>query len=298
MTEEVSEDKAQTSDQASDVPSDDGASQTVKHKFTFSFDVVAEAPRVVTELENISCSDGSTAVLQCVITGEPVPDVSWCYNNIPHNNKKYLHSSDGDNHFLKICKVGPQDSGVYTCRAINVVGETLCRASLVVLNAKTFSGKTRGRELTAVSLGSAKVQPQKFDLMVGNTSFDGEQVSEIDEQGEKYVSINFDVFAEPAKDDKVTETPPRCVIPLTNVTAAVGTPVILQCLVNGKPNPTAEWFKDGDRITDSRCIIQEKTEGHFNLLITNVTQSDAGEYKCVIQNPSGCIETAALLKVL
>uniref|UniRef100_A0A3B4TE48 Ig-like domain-containing protein n=1 Tax=Seriola dumerili TaxID=41447 RepID=A0A3B4TE48_SERDU len=74
-----------------------------------------------------------------------------------------------------ICKVSTQDSGVYTCRAINVVGETLCRASLVVLSAKTFSGKTRGRELTAVSLGSAKVQPQKFDLMVGNTSFDGLQ---------------------------------------------------------------------------------------------------------------------------
>uniref|UniRef100_A0A4W6E2K4 Ig-like domain-containing protein n=1 Tax=Lates calcarifer TaxID=8187 RepID=A0A4W6E2K4_LATCA len=133
------------------------------------------------------------------------------------------------------------------------------------------------------------------------------------EQGEKYVSINFDVFAEPAKDDKiefkgkssdmcsfqfqVTETPPKCVIPLTNVTAAVGTPVILQCLVSGKPNPTAEWYKDGDRVTDSRCIIQEKTAGHFNLLITNVTESDAGEYKCIIENTAGCIETTALLKV-
>uniref|UniRef100_A0A3Q3JJ42 Ig-like domain-containing protein n=1 Tax=Monopterus albus TaxID=43700 RepID=A0A3Q3JJ42_MONAL len=125
--------------------------------------------------------------------------------------------------------------------------------------------------------------------------------------------INFDVFAEPAKDDKiefkgkssdmcsfqfqVTEIPPKCVIPLTNVTAALGTPVILQCLVTGKPNPTAEWYKDGDHVTDSRCIIQEKTPGHFNLLITNVTQSDAGEYKCIIQNTSGCTETTALLKV-
>uniref|UniRef100_A0A3B4G811 Ig-like domain-containing protein n=1 Tax=Pundamilia nyererei TaxID=303518 RepID=A0A3B4G811_9CICH len=96
---------------------------------------------------------------------------------------------------------------------------------------------------------------------------------------------------------QVTETPPKCIIPLTDVTAAVGTPVILQCLVNGKPNPTAEWYKDGDRITDSRYIIQVKTAGHFNLLITNVTQSDAGEYKCIIQNTAGCIETAALLKV-
>ena len=307
-----------------------------------AFEVTEMPPRFINPICDMETPEGTTVMFECSLMGIPSPIVSWFKGDkkIPHNNKKFLHSSDGDNHFLKICKVTTQDSGVYACRAINVVGETLCRATLVVLNAKAFSGKTRGRELTAVSLGSAKVQPQKFDLMVGNTSFDGEQVSEIElefefeqeadesqravrlvantdnemsEQGDKYVSINFDVFAEPAKDDKiefkgkssdmcsfqfqVTESPPKCVIPLTNVTAAVGTPVILQCLVSGKPNPIAEWYKDGDRVTDSRCIIQEKTAGHFNLLITNVTQSDAGEYKCVIQNTAGCIETTALLKV-
>lgn len=307
-----------------------------------AFEVTEMPPRFINPICDMETPEGTTVMFECSLMGIPSPIVSWFKGDkkVPHNNKKYLHSSDGDNHFLKICKVTPQDSGVYTCRAINVVGETLCRASLVVLSAKAFSGKARGRELTAVSLGSAKVQPQKFDLMVGNTSLDGEQVSEIElefefeqeadesqravrlvantdnetsEQGEKYVSINFDVFAEPAKDDKVefkgkssdtcsfqfqvTETPPKCVIPLTNVTAAVGTPVILQCLVNGKPTPSAEWFKDGDRVTDSRYIIQEKTSGHFNLLITNVNQADAGEYKCIIQNSAGCIETAALLKV-
>lgn len=256
------------------------------------------------------------------------------------DKKKYIFSSDGDNHFLKILKANTHDSGIYTCRAINVVGETVCRASLMVMNPQLFSGKTRGRELTAVSLGSAKVQPQKFDLVVGNSSFDGEQTSEIElefefqqevdesqkavrliaftdnetsEQGEKYVSINFDVFAEPSKDDKiefkgkstntcsfqfqVTEMAPKCIIPLQNVTAAVGTPVMLQCLVSGKPNPTAEWYKDGAPVKNARYIIQEKASGHFNLLITNVTHSDAGEFKCVIQNNAGYTETTSLLKV-
>lgn len=307
-----------------------------------AFEVTEMPPRFINPICDMETPEGTTVMFECSLMGIPSPVVSWFKGDekIPHNNTKYFHSCDGDNHFLKICKVSAQDNGVYTCRAINVVGETLCRASLVVLNSKTLSGKTRGRELTAVSLGSAKVQPQKFDLVVGNTSFDGDQVSEIElefefeqeadesqrsvrlvantdnqmsDQGKKYVSINFDVFAEPAKDDKVefkgkssdtcsfqfqvTESAPKCIIPLTNITAAVGTPVILQCLVSGKPNPTADWYKDGDPITDSRCLIQEKTAGHFNLLITNVTQSDAGEYKCMIHNTAGCIETAALLKV-
>uniref|UniRef100_A0A672I7U6 Ig-like domain-containing protein n=1 Tax=Salarias fasciatus TaxID=181472 RepID=A0A672I7U6_SALFA len=274
-----------------------------------AFEVTEMPPRFINPICDMETPEGTTVMFECSLMGIPSPIVSWFKSDkkIPHNNKKYLHSSDGDNHFLKIGRVTPQDSGVYTCRAINVVGETLCRASLVVLSTQAFSGKTRGRELTFEFEQEAD-ESQRAVRLVANTD------NELSEQGEKYVSINFDVFAEPAKDDKVefkgkssemcsfqfqvTETPPKCIIPLTNVTAALGTPVILQCLVNGKPNPTAEWYKDGERVTDSRCIIQEKTAGHFNLLITNVTQSDAGEYKCVIHNSAGGVETSALLKVI
>uniref|UniRef100_A0A3B4Y2F1 Ig-like domain-containing protein n=1 Tax=Seriola lalandi dorsalis TaxID=1841481 RepID=A0A3B4Y2F1_SERLL len=261
MTEENTDDKPQAfTENPSGVPSDEGASQTVKHKFTFSFDVVGEAPHVISELENITCSEDNTAVLECVITGEPAAEVEWYCNDIrlELTGGKYRVEVDDKVYRLYINSFTYTDAGVYKCVARN--------------SAKTFSGKTRGRELTAVSLGSAKVQPQKFDLMVGNTSFD-------------------------AKDDKVTETAPKCVIPLTNVTAAVGTPVILQCLVSGKPNPTAEWYKDGDRVADSRCIIQEKTTGHFNLLITNVTQTDSGEYTCKASNQHGTDSCTASLIV-
>lgn len=307
-----------------------------------AFEVTEMPPRFINPICDMETPETTTVVFECSLMGIPSPIVAWYKGNtkIPHDNKKYIHSSDGDNHFLKIVKVSTHDSGVYTCRAINVVGETLCRASLLVTNPQMFSGKTRGRELTAVSLGSAKVQPQKFDFVVGNTSFDGEQTSEIElefefqqdadesqkavrlvamtddetsELGEKYVSINFDVFAEPSKDDKiefkgkstntcsfhfqVTEMAPKCIIPLQNVTAAMGTPVMLQCLVSGKPNPTAEWFKDGAPVTNPRYIVQEKASGHFNLLITNVAQGDAGEFKCVIQNKTGYTETTSILKV-
>ncbi|XP_077072050.1 uncharacterized protein LOC143723484 [Siphateles boraxobius] len=307
-----------------------------------AFEVTEMPPRFINPIYDIETLVNTNVMFECSLMGIPSPIVSWYKGNIkiPMDKKKYICSSDGDNHFLKILKANIHDSGIYTCRAINVVGETLCRASLTVMNPQSFSGKTRGRELTAVSLGSAKVHPQKFDLVVGNSSFDGEQTSEIElefefqqefdesqkavrlvaitdnetsEQGEKYVSINLDVFAEPSKDDKiefkgkstnscsfefqVTEIPPKCIIPLQNVTAAVGTPVILQCLVSGKPNPTAEWFKDGAPVKNARYIIQEKASGHFNLLITNVTHSDAGEFKCIIQNKAGYTETNSLLKV-
>uniref|UniRef100_A0AAX7VBG8 Ig-like domain-containing protein n=1 Tax=Astatotilapia calliptera TaxID=8154 RepID=A0AAX7VBG8_ASTCA len=107
-------------------------------------------PRFINPICDMENPEGTTVMFECSLMGIPSPIVSWFKGDrkIPQNNKKYLHFSDSDNHFLKICKVTTQDSGVYTCRAINIVGETLCRASLVVLSAKDFSGKTRGRELT------------------------------------------------------------------------------------------------------------------------------------------------------
>ncbi|XP_029103086.1 muscle M-line assembly protein unc-89-like [Scleropages formosus] len=307
-----------------------------------AFEVTEMPPRFINPICDVETLENCNIMFECSLMGIPSPIVTWFKGDkkVPHNDNKYVHSSEGDNHFLRILKVNTGDSGIYACRAINVVGETICRATLLVLGSQMFSEKARGRELTAVSLGSAKVQPQKFDLVVGNSSAEGEQTSEIElefefeqetdesqkavrliamtnpgvsEKGEKYVSIDLDVFAEPAKDDQIefkakssetcsfqfqiTEFPPKCVIPLENVTAALGTPVVLQCLVTGKPHPNAEWYKDGMLIRTSRYIIQEKAPGHFNLIITNVNQDDAGEFKCVIRNKAGFTETASLLKV-
>uniref|UniRef100_A0AAY4EX93 Ig-like domain-containing protein n=1 Tax=Denticeps clupeoides TaxID=299321 RepID=A0AAY4EX93_9TELE len=120
-----------------------------------AFEVTEMPPRFINPICDVETPENTSVMFECSLMGIPSPIVSWFKGNmkISHDKKKYIQSSDGDNHFLKVLKVTTQDSGIYTCRAINVVGETLCRASLLVLNPQTFTGKTRGRELTAVSLG-------------------------------------------------------------------------------------------------------------------------------------------------
>uniref|UniRef100_A0A7N8XNB0 Ig-like domain-containing protein n=1 Tax=Mastacembelus armatus TaxID=205130 RepID=A0A7N8XNB0_9TELE len=262
------------------------------------------------------------------VFGLPSPEVKWFCNKtqlLADNRVKM--EREGDRISLIIHNITKADQGEYICEAVNYVGEAKSVALVVVVSQEVRfmpvpptvthqhvmefdveEGDSSRSPSPQEILLEVELDENEVKELVANTD------NELSEGGQKYVSINFDVFAEPAKDDKiefkgkssdmcsfqfqVTETPPKCVIPLTSVTAAVGTPVVLQCLVTGKPNPSAEWYKDGERVTDSRCIIQEKTAGHFNLLITNVTQSDAGEYKCIIQNNAGCTETTALLKVL
>uniref|UniRef100_A0A4W6E3A9 Ig-like domain-containing protein n=1 Tax=Lates calcarifer TaxID=8187 RepID=A0A4W6E3A9_LATCA len=127
------------------------------------------------------------------------------------------------------------------------------------------------------------------------TSLVIDSIKEKDSGSYKVMAINTEGSAETTASLLVEA--PHLSGELGNITSAVGTPVILQCLVSGKPNPTAEWYKDGDRVTDSRCIIQEKTAGHFNLLITNVTESDAGEYKCIIENTAGSVCCHSVLRL-
>ncbi|XP_029283230.1 LOW QUALITY PROTEIN: muscle M-line assembly protein unc-89-like [Cottoperca gobio] len=124
MREEVREEEPQAfTEKTSEVPSDEGASQTVKHKFTFSFDVVGEAPHVVSELENITCSEGNTAVLECFITG--APEVAWYHDDVclKITAGKYSVEVDDKVSRLFINSFTYTDAGVYKCVARNKVGE-------------------------------------------------------------------------------------------------------------------------------------------------------------------------------
>uniref|UniRef100_A0A8D3DPX9 Ig-like domain-containing protein n=1 Tax=Scophthalmus maximus TaxID=52904 RepID=A0A8D3DPX9_SCOMX len=126
MTEESIEEKSQAfTEKTSDVPIDEGASQTVKHKFTFSFDVAGEAPRVNSELDNITCSEGHTAILECVITGEPAAEMLWFCDDVclKITGGKYRVEVDDKLYRLYINSFTYTDAGVYKCVARNTLGE-------------------------------------------------------------------------------------------------------------------------------------------------------------------------------
>jgi hypothetical protein len=90
MIDVGSEEKAASTDVTKDPTPQikERASQAVKHKFTFSFDVVREAPEVVTELESILGSNGEPVVLKCKVTGDPASQ-----NTCAASSEKKLSSS-------------------------------------------------------------------------------------------------------------------------------------------------------------------------------------------------------------
>lgn len=66
--------------------------------------------------------------------GKPTPVVTWYHNNQPLKEGKQVSTYQDLEGTCKLAinEVFPEDAGVYTCRAVNPVGEAVCATALVV----------------------------------------------------------------------------------------------------------------------------------------------------------------------
>ena len=95
-----------------------------------------DAPAFVQQVMNQKQIDGDTASFSCQATGEPVPTISWYFNDVPvdvTNTVKYDVSSTLSGHsILRINNVQSSDVGTYTCNATNVVSSDSSSGVLTV----------------------------------------------------------------------------------------------------------------------------------------------------------------------
>ena len=81
---------------------------------------------------------GDTASFTCQATGEPVPTISWYYNNtLLVNGTEYMITemslnTTTINNTLTIMSVESSDVGTYTCNATNVVSNDTSSGVLTV----------------------------------------------------------------------------------------------------------------------------------------------------------------------
>uniref|UniRef100_A0A8C0H263 Ig-like domain-containing protein n=1 Tax=Chelonoidis abingdonii TaxID=106734 RepID=A0A8C0H263_CHEAB len=120
----------------------DQASQIIKHKFKFSFDVVNEPPKIVKETQKyVSCREGDSVVLECSVSGEPQPIVTWFRNGkilTPTEKFQFEEEEDG-NYRLRIGEVSVSDAGTYKCVAENTAGVIETVSNLTVESGVTKS---------------------------------------------------------------------------------------------------------------------------------------------------------------
>ncbi|XP_049425468.1 microfibrillar-associated protein 3-like [Epinephelus fuscoguttatus] len=92
-------------------------------------------PVVFTKVSQIIAREGSCALIDCNVTGEPFPSVQW-FNS--HGERLDTEANGGkwwllDSGVLNITSIEFADRGKYTCMASNVHGSTNCTVTLRVV---------------------------------------------------------------------------------------------------------------------------------------------------------------------
>uniref|UniRef100_A0A8C4NJT8 Ig-like domain-containing protein n=1 Tax=Eptatretus burgeri TaxID=7764 RepID=A0A8C4NJT8_EPTBU len=104
--------------------------------------------------------------------------------------------------------------------------------------------------------------------------------------------------ARPAPTAPRNENAPEFLRKLCSQDVQEGSPVSFDCMVLGSPLPTVRWFKDGCLLDeDDHFMINQDNSGVHQLILTAVSPTDTGVYRCVAENAAGIASSRAELNV-
>lgn len=98
---------------------------------------------------------------------------------------------------------------------------------------------------------------------------------------------------------KLEGKPPQFIHQLYDMRVMDGEEAKLTCKVTGWPAPEVEWYKSGQKVTDTPDfkLHYARESGDCILHILEVFPQDSAEYRCVAVNPYGKDVTSCTLTV-
>ncbi|XP_078604169.1 hemicentin-1-like isoform X2 [Branchiostoma floridae x Branchiostoma japonicum] len=269
---------------------------------------VQVSPSISEDETEYTVVQGRQVVLTCDADGVPSPTVSWNNQGEPVSGRQGMSISDTG--ALIISSARPEDSGPYTCTAINPAGVASRQVNLQVFVPPTGDGVQGGSNEVSVTVRNPVSLPCAVDAIPPPTfawSKDGEPLSgnslqhvilpsgtlsiaavEVDDTG-TYRCIASNVAGNLTKDFILNVHVPPTVgdgrVPIRDVTVTLNNSVTLDCLVSGIPRPSVRWLKDGEdvKIGDQ---VQLQNSGD-TLQISRTSLQDGGVYMCVATNIAG-----------
>ncbi|XP_071981860.1 hemicentin-2 isoform X2 [Engystomops pustulosus] len=280
--------------------------------------VVYAPPRILEngQAQNISLMANQPLILGCEVSGVPFPTVTWNREDrILTEGPGISFQSAGQS--LRFHRIRKEDSGSYTCRAVNRAGEAQRTFNVMVFVPPTIYGAGSLQELTAKEgdevelhcrtsgLPTPQVEWTKDEqpLSSGEVQLlEGGQVlrvpsSRLSHQG-RYQCLAFNHAGQQVKNFNLKiHTPPTvwAFNETTSVASLLHGSVELKCEAKGSPPPSITWFKDKRPIVSSPKSAYR--DGGRSLQLSKVQLSDAGSYTCKASNHAGTVEKSYLLEV-
>uniref|UniRef100_A0A452F193 Hemicentin 2 n=1 Tax=Capra hircus TaxID=9925 RepID=A0A452F193_CAPHI len=252
----------------------------------------------------VLAAEGEEAVLACVATGVPPPRVIWYRGDL----EMILASEDSISGMLRIPVVRERDAGIYTCRAVNELGDATAEIRLEVGHAPQLlelpqdvtvelgrsallACRATGRPPPTITWRRGDDQPLGPGLG-SRTGWPDSGVlffeSVVPEDQAPYVCEAENVFGKVQAEAYLLVTghvPPQIASSAPTVRVLERQPVSLPCIVlAGRPRPERRWLKAGVPLPPgSRHSVRADGSLHLD----QVLLEDAGRYSCVVSNTAG-----------
>nr|XP_021545583.1 obscurin [Neomonachus schauinslandi] len=91
--------------------------------------------------------------------------------------------------------------------------------------------------------------------------------------------------------------PPSMQVTIEDVQAQKGSTAQFQAVIEGNPQPMVTWYRDDAQLVDGARLSQQQEGTTYSLVLSDVTQHDAGVYTCLARNAGGQVMCKAELVV-
>uniref|UniRef100_A0A915J6G6 Ig-like domain-containing protein n=1 Tax=Romanomermis culicivorax TaxID=13658 RepID=A0A915J6G6_ROMCU len=276
-------------------------------EISLEYNVSVQAPpKLVHDQAHHTVVHGKSISIKCQANGMPMPTVRWFLENgITPVPPPFTIVGDGS---LFLHRATEKQSGLYICRAENVVGkdERMVRLSVHTRPVVAGSGEkrlltTRINETVTLSCPAISADPKpswkwmyenrlvNYSLLQ-NIRFLGDDALQISRVSAEHSGTYSCTVSNIVGNDTVlfhlkVEEPPK----INNnaaemVTLVKGMKLLLQCQSSGIPPPTISWRRNGLEIIPNGV---ETIQNDGSLLIHEVNMLHSGSYKCTAKNTAG-----------
>uniref|UniRef100_A0A0N5ALN6 Myosin light chain kinase, smooth muscle n=1 Tax=Syphacia muris TaxID=451379 RepID=A0A0N5ALN6_9BILA len=277
-----------------------------------AYDSMDLKPKFKQQLMDVSAIEGSEIVLECVVVGKPTPTVTWYKDGLKLflENRMLQYTDRKGVSRLNIMNVLKDDSGEYSCEAVNKLGKDFTHCVVKIVG---------NRELLEVEVTA---NPKPYIEWYHNgkliaesrtlrTYFDGRiaflKVYEADEKhqgqylcratnklGSAETRCTVVVSPRPGLDDQIPNMP-KFLQKLQDISVKKeDDTVTLTCQVHGTPRPEVQWLFNGRAIhNNSNIRIRAFDDNVCTLQIARTSRDSCGTYTAVAHNIYGDAHSSA-----
>ncbi|XP_036351171.2 hemicentin-1 [Ochotona princeps] len=278
------------------------------------YNLQVHVPPVIKEKEqvaNLSVLVSQLTSLSCEAEGAPPPMVMWYKDGVLVTESSTVRTTN-NGRTLKLLTATAEDTGRYSCKAVNVAGTSQKDFNINVLVPPSVTGASSTDDVTVILSHNVTLEclvtgtpfPDIHWFKDGKPLFLEDPNIELVDRGQilhvknarrsdkgRYQCAVSNAAGKQVKEMKLSVYLPPSIKGgnITRVSALINSVIKLECETRGLPVPTVTWYKDSQPVSAS-------SQGQL-LHIPRAQASDSATYTCRVSNVAGTAEKSFHVEV-